>query len=142
MNYRFVTCLFSVLALSFTGCSSGPKTFPISGRVTIDGKPLTRGNVTVWVKDFRPAAGKIDKDGRYTLTTTKEGDGCVAGEHQVTISSQKSHGEVAVEYFIPLSYTRPDESNLKLKVDKPADDANFDLTWKVDPLHKGPYIVK
>jgi hypothetical protein len=122
------------------GCNSRQKLVPISGQVTIDGKPLKQGNITIWVKDYRPASGVI-KEGRYQLTTFKDGDGCVVGEHEVTISSRKKITDDSSEYLIPMIYCRQGESKLKIKVDQPRSDVNFDLTWKVDPQHKGPFIV-
>ena len=34
----------------------------------------------------RPASGKLQPDGSFVLTTTKEGDGVVPGHHRVTIT--------------------------------------------------------
>src|SRR5262249_41979933 len=80
-------------ALAFVGaagCGPGaPKAPPVRGKVVFkeDGKPLTGGAVR-----FESAAepkvvawGEIQRNGTFSLTTYKEGDGAVAGEHQALI---------------------------------------------------------
>jgi hypothetical protein len=123
-----------------TGCNSKRALIPISGQVKIDGKPLETGQVMVWVKDYRPATGKIGKDGRFSLKTYKDGDGCAAGMHRVTVSSRKFIGN-STQYFIPERYENVNNAGLNVKVDVPRDDFNIDLTWKGD-AHRGPYIVQ
>jgi hypothetical protein len=61
------------LGLAAAGCGSGLKTVPVSGRIFVNGEPLTAADATVV---FRPDAsrgntstldftGKADKDGNY-----------------------------------------------------------------------------
>jgi len=130
-----ICCLFAY------GCDSGPKLIPVAGQVKIDGKPLEMGVVMVWVKGYRPAAGAIGKDGRFELMTHSPGDGCVAGEHGVTVMSERSLKGDATQFFIPPRYNDKKQSGLNLIVDQPKDDWMIDLTWKGDS-HAGPYIVK
>lgn len=133
-------CILSWLML-LTGCDTGPTLVPISGQVRIDGKPLEQGVVMVWVKDYRSASGAIGKDGRFSLRTHDPGDGCVPGEHPVTIRSQRTLPGDASELFIPERYGDPDRSGLTIVVDKSRDDWVIDLTWKGD-AHQGPYILQ
>jgi hypothetical protein len=146
MRPYYHCCALLIVALLFlaSGCDSNPrpKLVPISGRITIDGEPLTEGVITVWVKDYRPAIGQIESDGRYTLLTHKPGDGCRPGTHPITITSQVSYGEDSIEYLIPTIYGSPETSKLTITVDEPRDNADYNLTWKDDPEHTGPYIVK
>jgi hypothetical protein len=121
-----------------TGCDSGPKLIPISGRVTIDGKPLEMGAVTVWVKDYRPSYGVIGKDGRFALTTHETGDGCPIGDFPVTVTSEVSSKGDIMTYYIPKRYKDPKQSNLRIQVEQPRDDWNIDLTWKGD-AHNAPF---
>jgi hypothetical protein len=70
------------------GCGeSRPATYPVEGVLRFeDGQPVPFGTV-----EFRsPAArvtarGKVDERGRFRLTTFSDGDGAVAGEHQVIV---------------------------------------------------------
>jgi len=132
---------FLIGFLAVSGCNSGPKLVPVSGQVKIDGKPLEMGVVMVWVKDHRPACGVIGKDGRFELMTHSPGDGCVIGEHAVTVTSETGLKDDATQFFIPDRYKDPKKSGLKITVDEPKDDWNIDLTWKGDS-HAGPYIIK
>jgi hypothetical protein len=86
------------LLVGLSGCGSGPKFVPVSGTVTLDGKPLANALVA-----FKPAAlpGKIeaagpgsmgvtDENGRYVLKviyTDGRTEGAVVGEHRVRIST-------------------------------------------------------
>jgi hypothetical protein len=139
--WRGVVCSFAVGFLILSGCNSGPKLVPISGQVMIDGKPLERGIVMVWVKDHRPSSGAIGKDGRFALMTRKPGDGCVVGEHPVSVSSEMGLKDESTQIFIPVRYGDPKQSGLTLSVAEPKDDWVIDLTWKGDS-HTAPYIVK
>jgi hypothetical protein len=59
---------------------------PVKGKVTYKGRPLTNGVVRFAPEGYgRPATGRLQSDGSYTLGTNKEGDGVVAGAHLVTV---------------------------------------------------------
>ena len=67
-QYRFVPAL---LLLAYVGCSSsGPDIAYVSGRVTMDGKPLAQATVVFIPEDGRPAGARTDADGRYVLNFT------------------------------------------------------------------------
>jgi ribosomal protein S12 len=78
-----------ILAISiFVGCNSGKlKTYPVQGQVVFeDGSPVKVG--TVETKAFGKsvqATGSIGTDGSFTLTTYRDNDGAIAGEHEVVI---------------------------------------------------------
>jgi hypothetical protein len=96
--------LFSVLAVgglvcSASGCGSdGSKLNPVSGKVTVDGKPLTKGDVTLkpnadkgntYTEEVR---GKIDAEGNYKIfmRATKPGEqreGAPLGWYKVAVSA-------------------------------------------------------
>src|SRR5262245_8380587 len=65
------------------GCGSDASHFvgstvPVKGMVTYKGKTLTQGEVVFEPVDSgREAHGQIESDGRFTLTTFKQGDGAV-----------------------------------------------------------------
>jgi hypothetical protein len=115
---------------ALTGCGdSGPKVVPVSGTVTIDGKPLAYGFVQVMPADWRPATGKIGPDGRFTLTTMKEGDGCVAGTHPVAILASESLSPETTKWHAPKKYADAVESKLTVTVSGPTDDLKIELKW-------------
>ncbi|XZE51640.1 hypothetical protein SH139x_003301 [Planctomycetaceae bacterium SH139] len=90
--------LLSILALGVTlacGCSredyAEVPVHPLQGSLFIDGAPAYGAYVT-----FHPAANvgmtkgnkpfaRVDKDGRFTVTTYNSGDGTPVGSYQVTI---------------------------------------------------------
>ncbi|MGD9633225.1 MAG: hypothetical protein AB7G28_08065 [Pirellulales bacterium] len=70
------------------GCGEGhPKTYPVEGLLRFeDGRPVTFGTVEFHSPAERlTARGKLDAHGHFRLTTFAEGDGAVAGEHQVVV---------------------------------------------------------
>ena len=93
---RFALALVMLLALAGCGALSAPQgatTVPVKGKVTHNGKPLTKG-----VINFQPegagkdATGEIQPDGTFVLTTYKKDDGAVVG----TITGIEANHGVAV----------------------------------------------
>jgi hypothetical protein len=121
------------------GCGSGPTPVPISGRVTLDNKPLA--NATL---QFVPVAaakdnttqissvGTTGEDGRYSLTlnTDSNAKGALVGKYKVMITLGAQSTADARPTFhkqLPERYNRKTE----LECEVPAggrDDADFALT--------------
>ncbi|MGC4001902.1 MAG: hypothetical protein QM811_01610 [Pirellulales bacterium] len=124
----------SLLLLALTlvvagGCDRKPQPVPVSGNVTIDGKPLQGGYVRVIPTTGRLAYGVIDENGHYSLTTFTSGDGVYPGEHTVEIAGyQDKPGKRT--WLAPPYYKDEKLSNLTAKIDGPREDLNFELTWK------------
>ena len=78
----------SLNVLVFAGCSGSdrPEMVPVSGTVMYRGEPLEGASVRFVGQIGRPAIGRTDADGRFTLTSFDEGDGAVLGEHAVTVT--------------------------------------------------------
>jgi hypothetical protein len=129
-----------VLALLLAGCGGGSyRTALVSGRVTMDGKPLAYATVT-FVPVTAPgekhpppsSAGITDADGRYSLALAAEArtDGAVVGKHKVMILLGQ---EAAAHDTAPTFHKQvPEQYNRKstLECEVPAggrQDANFDL---------------
>ena len=69
-----------------SGSGASAPLVSVKGKVTYKGRPLTSGVVRFQPDGYgRAATGRLQSDGSYTLGTNKEGDGVIAGEHQVTI---------------------------------------------------------
>src|SRR5262245_4070351 len=80
--------------LSATGCNNGVgKTYPVSGKVTIDGAPLKGKSATVMFVPNRDKGnsttlepgGTIDSSGNYTLYTKSE-RGAPPGWYKVVVT--------------------------------------------------------
>jgi hypothetical protein len=80
MSIRLSKCVLPLFLLfAVAGCGeSGPKTYPVTGTASYQGKPLPLGTV-MFVSDHGPAASStIDADGKYRLDA-------VPGKHRVAI---------------------------------------------------------
>lgn len=121
---RTMSFLTPLLALSVLGCGSSEfDMVPVSGIVTLDGKPVSGARVIFSPQrsgqdalSAGPASdGKTDDDGRYSLASSIDGTGgAVVGSHTVTIStylaeSDRSRDTYAIlrEEEIPQKYNEP-----------------------------------
>lgn len=117
-----------ILALCAAGCSDGrPACVPVSGVVLVDGKPVTEGVVRIRPDGAASAAGRIGPDGRFTLTTFEEDDGCVLGTHPVEVFAFESRSG-GYYWHAPKKYSEPD-SGLKVTISGPTNDLKVELTW-------------
>ncbi len=145
---------FFVLAAA-SGCNKGPRSYPVSGTVRWEGQPVPKGKIRFVPKaGGRPGGGRIGKDGTYTVTSYKPGDGLLAGEYFVAIESYEttarqqeqtlksiqdeiemenkapvSRARIKETWFVPEEYSDSDTSGLSVTIDsssskKPLD---FDL---------------
>src|SRR6516165_7707037 len=77
------------------GDSGRPKLGRVAGKVTYNGKPVTKGVVSFipasgpGAATGQSATGEIGSDGYYQLTTFESGDGAVLGEHRVIVQSRE-----------------------------------------------------
>ena len=91
---RFSGLIICTLLLG--GCGGGgPVYAPVSGTVTLDGKPFGDGVVVFLPKATatnpnpgRSSAGETDAQGRFVLKTDELKNGAVVGKHLVKISSR------------------------------------------------------
>lgn len=109
--------------LAAGGC--GQSTATVSGRVTLDGKPVGPGAVIFIPAENGPprqsAMGQFGPDGRYELTTFEAGDGALVGEYRVLVqASGQSYGQESADAQaaspIPLLYSDPQQSGLRATV--------------------------
>jgi hypothetical protein len=120
-----------IIALTgLAGCGdSGPKIVPVSGVVTIDGQPLTYGHIQVIPTGWRPASSAIDSSGRFMLTTTVSGDGCVVGTHKVVVLAGESVSPDATKWHAPKKYADVASSNVTTTITGPTTDLKIELKW-------------
>tara|TARA_R110002095_G_scaffold152203_1_gene131791 strand:- start:1143 stop:1517 length:375 start_codon:yes stop_codon:yes gene_type:complete len=83
-----------ILCFVLTGCSSGgsdlPELAPVSGVITLQGKPLQNAQVTFVPQSGRPSNGTTDAEGRYELYYKAGVPGAVTGKHTVQITVEEN----------------------------------------------------
>lgn len=143
-----VLCLFALC--SVVGCSQAKpweKVYPATGKITYEGEPVVGAQVVLFPEDpsfpnkIRPGA-TTDATGEFKLGTYGQNDGAPAGSYRVSVIWHKvvDNGEGAVRgpNVLPAKYSRPDTSELAVKIDPAATQlAALDLK-KVDaPVNRG-----
>lgn len=132
--------LFILSVSSLVGCAQGTKTVPVSGVVTLDGKPLPEAHVTFQLatEDKVANAGSFaftDANGAYSLRTFEgEQPGAVVGKYRVSINlvTPSFDGDPAKRppaKTLPAKYNRQTELQFDVAAGG-TDKANFDLKSK------------
>jgi len=140
-------CLMTIVA---TGCSRNhedkfssarPPVFKTTGRVTWNGEPAVGAIVSLTSLSHNlTASGMTDAKGEFVLTTWRQGDGAVAGDHGVTIqtimisdwAADLSPIEVNV---MPPKYEKPETSELTATI---SDKGKNVLSFEVFGPRRGP----
>jgi hypothetical protein len=106
----------ALLLLPLAGC--GAHESAVSGKVTIEGTPLTSGTVVFYPAGGGAAAyGSIQSDGAYTIDTGDSG-GLAAGEYVVTVvaTTPPQPGFSFGKLLTPTRYNNKQTSDLKFTV--------------------------
>ena len=77
--------VFAFVLLLLAGCNRGPQLAPVTGRVTLDNKPLEAAEITFQPDKGTASYGRTDQDGRYELRYTRDEMGALVGPHTVRI---------------------------------------------------------
>lgn len=123
------------LLMTAVGCGSASiqqPTYPASGVVTLDGKPVKNALVVLHAIDKSKfkwdevPQGTTDEQGRFSLFTYAADDGAPAGEYKVGIavmgaaeedgSDQVKHERLSVK--IPTRYANAETSGIKVTIEK------------------------
>jgi hypothetical protein len=119
------TPLLALLLLA--GCSSGHGTANVAGSVLYKNQPVDGATVIFHPKSegptAKPAQGKTDHSGHFTLTTyfgpTDQPAGAVPGEYTVTVTkidepqgAYDPHKDPPLKNHLPLKYSTPQQSPL------------------------------
>jgi hypothetical protein len=140
-NTRLLAAACLALVAVQTGCESKPYGLaPVSGVITLDGKPVPGAQVS-----FQPqggtqknpgpgSAGICDSSGRYELTTIRKEPGAVPGPHAVRIYGPKGNVSASSDTdapgrkeLFPPKYNFQTELSFEVP-EGGTDAANFDLT--------------
>jgi len=134
----FLTILGGVTCLS-SGCKGGTSMTPVSGRVTLNGQPLTKGHVT-----FHPnkdkgntfggvCVGEINAQGEYKLQTNGK-PGAPLGWYKVTVDATEKtpdNTKPPTQSLVPRTYALPDITPLEKEVVANASSGAYDI--KIGP---------
>lgn len=137
---RWLLALFVgvAAALSGPGCggSGRPNLVPVVGQVTLDGRPLTSGQVVFHPDGARgntsldEPRGPIDAQGRYELSTVGQ-KGVVPGWYKVAVIATEpfdpQHPYVLPKSLVPVRYNDPSASGLTREVTASAAPGAYDL---------------
>ena len=122
-----------------------PDLVPVTGTVTLDGKPLDGATVYFTpVGDTRgvDAFGKTDSQGRYTLGSRKMGKGTPIGQYKVTIGKTVMLDGSSAEgkatdpdinprrEILPAKYSHPMATILRATIAEGGSEIDFPLTTK------------
>lgn len=129
--------IVSVTLLAFTGC--GGDWSSVSGKLSLDGKPLASGENRQVTLMFQPesgggppAAAQVDSSGYYTLSTGSRG-GLPPGNYVVTISAMDlsfpagPNNPPVRRLITPLKYAQPEQSGLRCVVQPGRNQFDFGL---------------
>src|SRR5687768_15134669 len=79
-------CAIAVVPLvGCWGSSDAPHVVPVSGTVTMQGRPLADVGVTFFPTHGPIATGNTNQDGQFNLMTIEPGDGASIGTHRVVL---------------------------------------------------------
>jgi hypothetical protein len=135
--------VIATYSISMTGCGGGNERLPVDGSVTLDGQPISKGQIIFLPMDgtSSPTAGAIIEDGRFSVPAEK---GLMKGKFRVEISAMRAtsqtdqslnvaSGQMEVveklESIVPPRYNR--ESALIVEVEEGAQNSfPFELKSK------------
>jgi hypothetical protein len=127
-NPLSVVTLASLLVTAMLGCGKPSyqlETARVTGKVTIDGRPMPAGYVTFVTSRGRASSGTIQPDGTFEMSTYEPGDGAQVGTHPVIITPVPPDvGRQSIP--VPERYTRAGTSGFTVEV-KPDEDNYLEL---------------
>lgn len=138
MSFRSVfaaTLLTALAALSGCGGRDGPPLFPVSGVVRVNGQPAERVTVNFHRTDAAVKGnaahpnGVTDANGRFQMSTDRDGDGAAEGEYVVTFTWQSDSDPDRAGDLFGGKYRNSKTSKFRAKVNGGATELEpFELT--------------
>lgn len=126
MTRRVLGCLLTALLLC--GCNGeSVEVVPVTGRVTLDGKPLAGARIRFQPeRSGSPSYGTADQEGRYELGYKRGQLGALIGWHAVQIERDGQNPSLRE---LPARYNEQSELRREVKADG-ANSFDFELTSK------------
>ncbi len=133
LSYFFASATFFSMLV---GCGNDDGLAPVSGIVTLDGKPIADAGV-MFHPDAGgiPATGTTDTAGKFTLNTSGT-EGATIGNNTVTVAKQVNVNPGAVveegtitevKTLTPLKYLSPRTSDFKVEVKRGMEPVKIDM---------------
>ena len=138
---RQLCSLFAVFFLFGTGCTNDGYAelglVEVTGKVTLDGQPLSGAKVSFESQDMRQSIGKTDNIGNFRLMYDSQTPGAMPGLKTVRITTANvdvegggaGEGAAAVKEKVPARYNEKSE----LQADVSASHKTFDFDLKSTP---------
>lgn len=84
-------CCLLVVVFTLLGCSGGdrPELGLVTGKVTLNGKPMQNVEIEFLPENGRPSYGKTDDEGHYELGYIRHIKGAKIGTHTIRVYSGK-----------------------------------------------------
>lgn len=120
------------------GCGDGRLQLgKVSGVVTVDGKPLQKGQIE-FLTDSRRAYGSVENGEIVKVTTYETGDGVSLGNHLVAIrpkideaklmSPPDGQSPFKMDSSVPTKYQNAKSSGLTAQINKGENELTFELS--------------
>lgn len=140
LRSRFIfSAICLMIGSMLVGCSGAdrPDLVEIEGTVTLDGEPLADAQIIFQTADpdspyQRPASGKTDASGKFTMATYGNAEGVPLGAYRVGVIKKELVGELPEDYnpeditqsnkpikykwLTPREYANPEDSGLTVEV--------------------------
>jgi hypothetical protein len=130
-RFWFVAVAAAFIGLSGCGAADRPKTIPIGGRVTIDGKAPGESGKLYFTPtkaaegySLRPASGSFNAEGVYRVISWAPDDGLVPAHYTVSVVPSDLNASA-----IPTRYHQSATSGLE--VDVPVDQRKIEFNVEV-----------
>jgi hypothetical protein len=127
--YRGVAARVGLVLLSmFAGCRDGRQaTYPVSGQVTIEGKPAAGADLRFYeTRGGTPSLSRpyatTDAEGRFVVSTYGMHDGAPPGEYRVTVSWKGPLDRIspdqrdAMPERLPARFADPSTSGIQVSI--------------------------
>ncbi|MCA9003919.1 MAG: Ig-like domain-containing protein [Planctomycetaceae bacterium] len=131
--FKLTTAALLVCCMGCSGGGDQVKLAPVSGVVTMDGKPLADVVVIFSPDKGNPSSGRTDSSGKYTLLFKENAKGALLGPHRISIitggpvPTQNSDDDGGISQTLPIETFRGENDGVAA-IKLPKD------TFKKDPI--------
>jgi hypothetical protein len=133
---RFPLVLLAGSLVGLTGCDSGPKVYPVTGKVVTKGKGQVK-DLAGYSVQFQSVSdptempgGPIEEDGTFTLYTQVGGNaitGVKEGTYKACLVPPAGGGGAPPPLVIPRRYTKFETSNLQYTITSGQNDITIEV---------------